>query len=95
MASVLHGFFGLLALPAIAFSLSEKRRDISWRTVASALLLQLILALVLLKLLGIMIGGLGVMAPDRRGEIIRLELKSIVAGTLATLMTGTIAGIFC
>lgn len=44
--------------------------------------------------LGIMIGGLGVMAPDRRSEIVRLGLKSIVAGTLATLMTGAIVGIF-
>ncbi len=42
--------------------------------------------------LGIMIGGLGVMAPERRGEIIELGFKSIITGTLATLMTGTIAG---
>ncbi len=44
--------------------------------------------------LGIMIGGIGAMAPDRRGEIVQLGLKSIVAGTLATLMTGSIVGIF-
>ncbi len=44
--------------------------------------------------LGIMIGGLGVMAPERRSEIVQLGLKSIVAGTLATLMTGSIVGIF-
>ena len=43
--------------------------------------------------LGIMVGGLGAMAPDRRGEIISLGLKSIVAGTLATCMTGAIVGI--
>jgi concentrative nucleoside transporter, CNT family len=42
--------------------------------------------------LGIMIGGLGVMAPDRRKEIVRLGMKSIVAGTLATLMTGALIG---
>jgi len=42
--------------------------------------------------LGIMIGGLGVMAPDRRTEIVALGIKSIVAGTLATLMTGAILG---
>jgi concentrative nucleoside transporter, CNT family len=43
--------------------------------------------------LGIMIGGLGTMAPQRRGEIVSLGLRSIVAGTLATSMTGAIVGI--
>lgn len=42
--------------------------------------------------LGIMIGGMGTMAPDRRGEIVSLGFKSIVAGTLATCMTGAIVG---
>lgn len=42
--------------------------------------------------LGIMIGGLGAMAPERRGEIVALGMKSILAGTLATLMTGAIVG---
>jgi CNT family concentrative nucleoside transporter len=43
--------------------------------------------------LGIMIGGLGTMAPGRRSEIVALGLRSIVAGTLATCMTGAIVGI--
>lgn len=43
--------------------------------------------------LGIMIGGLAVMAPERRGEIVSLGIKSLVAGTLATLMTGALVGI--
>ncbi|GAB4257431.1 MAG: nucleoside transporter C-terminal domain-containing protein [Deferrisomatales bacterium] len=42
--------------------------------------------------LGIMIGGMGAMAPDRKGEIVSLGLKSIVAGTLATCMTGAVVG---
>ncbi|EXJ14665.1 NupC/NupG family nucleoside CNT transporter [Imhoffiella purpurea] len=42
--------------------------------------------------LGIMIGGLGAMAPERRGEIVAMGMKSIVAGTLATLMTGAVVG---
>jgi CNT family concentrative nucleoside transporter len=37
--------------------------------------------------LGIMIGGLGTMAPARRSEVVDLGLKSIVAGTLATCLT--------
>ena len=43
--------------------------------------------------LGIMIGGLGTMAPGRRSEIVALGLRSIVAGTLATCMTGAVVGI--
>lgn len=43
--------------------------------------------------LGIMIGGLGTMAPDRREEITALGLRSILAGTLATCMTGAVVGI--
>lgn len=41
---------------------------------------------------GIMVGGLSAMAPDRRDEIVGLGLKSLVAGTLATLMTGAVVG---
>jgi concentrative nucleoside transporter, CNT family len=37
--------------------------------------------------LGIMIGGLGTMSPERRGEIVGLGIRSIVAGTLATCLT--------
>jgi CNT family concentrative nucleoside transporter len=37
--------------------------------------------------LGIMIGGLGTMCPERRSEVVALGLKSIVAGTLATCLT--------
>jgi CNT family concentrative nucleoside transporter len=43
--------------------------------------------------LGIMIGGLGTMAPGRRSEIVGLGLRSVVAGTLATCMTGAVVGI--
>lgn len=43
--------------------------------------------------LGIMIGGLASMAPERRAEIVALGMKSILAGTLATLMTGAVAGL--
>lgn len=37
--------------------------------------------------LGIMIGGLGTMCPERRAEIVALGVKSIAAGTLATCLT--------
>ena len=43
--------------------------------------------------LGIMIGGMGTMAPERKDEIISLGIRSIIAGTLATCLTGTTVGI--
>lgn len=42
----------------------------------------------------IMIGGIGGIAPDRRGDLARLGLRSIVAGTLATMLTGCVVGLF-
>jgi CNT family concentrative nucleoside transporter len=44
--------------------------------------------------LGIMIGGMGAMAPERRDEIVALGLKSILAGTMAACMTGAVIGLF-
>ncbi|MGH8480690.1 MAG: NupC/NupG family nucleoside CNT transporter [Gammaproteobacteria bacterium] len=43
--------------------------------------------------LGILIGGLGTMVPERRAEVIALGPKSIVSGTLTTLLTGAIVGV--
>jgi concentrative nucleoside transporter, CNT family len=42
--------------------------------------------------LGIMIGGLGAMVPARRAEIVGLGLRTILSGTLATCMSGAVAG---
>jgi CNT family concentrative nucleoside transporter len=42
--------------------------------------------------LGILIGGLATMVPERREEIVALGLRSLVSGTLATLMTGAVVG---
>ena len=42
---------------------------------------------------GIMIGGLTAMAPERRSDVVSLGMKSIVSGTLATLLMGAIVGL--
>lgn len=42
--------------------------------------------------LGILLGGLGSMAPDRRPDIAQLGVKAIGAAVLANMMSGTIAG---
>jgi CNT family concentrative nucleoside transporter len=43
--------------------------------------------------LGILIGGMGAMVPDRRPEIVALGVRSIVSGTLATCTSGAVAGL--
>jgi CNT family concentrative nucleoside transporter len=43
--------------------------------------------------IAIMIGGIGGMAPDRRPDIARFGLRAVLAGTLATQMTGCIVSI--
>ncbi|WDI30713.1 nucleoside transporter C-terminal domain-containing protein [Hyphococcus flavus] len=43
--------------------------------------------------LGIVIGGLTALAPERRQDVIELAPKALVAGTLATLMTGSVIGL--
>jgi CNT family concentrative nucleoside transporter len=42
--------------------------------------------------LGILIGGMGAMVPERKPEIVALGLRSILSGTLATCMSGAIVG---
>ncbi len=42
--------------------------------------------------LGILIGGLGTLCPERRNEIVGLGLKALLAGVLASLMTGAVVG---
>ena len=46
-----------------------------------------------LSSLGILLGGLGSMAPSRRKDIASLGMRAILAATLANLMSATIAGI--
>jgi CNT family concentrative nucleoside transporter len=43
--------------------------------------------------IGIMIGGLGSLVPEKRGEIISLSWKALVVGTLSSCLSGTIVGI--
>jgi CNT family concentrative nucleoside transporter len=43
--------------------------------------------------IAIQIGGIGGLAPDRRSDLARLGLTAVLGGTLATMMTATIAGV--
>ncbi len=43
--------------------------------------------------LGILVGGLVAMVPERRAEITSLGARSLVSGTIATLLSGAVAGL--
>ena len=47
-----------------------------------------------LSSVAIQVGGIGALVPSRRKDLASLGLKSLIAGTIACLMTATIAGIF-
>ena len=49
---------------------------------------------VMAAFVAILLGGLTGIAPERRSEAARLGLRSILAGSLATFMTGCVAGMF-
>jgi CNT family concentrative nucleoside transporter len=43
--------------------------------------------------IGIQLGGIGALAPERRSDLARLGLRALLAGTLANYLSGCIAGI--
>ena len=45
-----------------------------------------------LSSIGIQIGGIGALAPNQRGELARLGIRAMLAGTMANLMSASIAG---
>ncbi len=43
--------------------------------------------------IGVQIGGIGALAPNKRGELARLGFRAMLAGTMANLMSAAIAGL--
>jgi CNT family concentrative nucleoside transporter len=43
--------------------------------------------------IGIQIGGIGALAPERRAELAKVGVRAMLGGALASFMTATIAGI--
>jgi CNT family concentrative nucleoside transporter len=43
--------------------------------------------------IGIQLGGIGAMAPERRADLARLGMKTLLGGFLATLINASIAGL--
>ena len=83
--TILNEFLAYLQLAALpAEALSERSRLIMTYALCG---------FANLGSLGILIGGMGAMAPERRAEITALGPRAIVAGTLATAFTGAVVGL--
>jgi concentrative nucleoside transporter, CNT family len=46
-----------------------------------------------LSSIGIQIGGIGALAPNRKGELAQLGFRAMLAGTMANLISASIVGI--
>ncbi|MDT8341470.1 MAG: NupC/NupG family nucleoside CNT transporter [Longimicrobiales bacterium] len=82
---VLNEFVAYVNFVTLADDLSERTRAI----VTFALC-----GFANLSSIAILIGGLGGMAPSRRGDIARLGVRAVAAGSLANLMSAALAGLF-
>ncbi|MCL1088286.1 NupC/NupG family nucleoside CNT transporter [Shewanella profunda] len=47
-----------------------------------------------LSSIAILLGGLGAMAPNRRHDLAKMGIRAVIAGSLANLMSATLAGLF-
>jgi CNT family concentrative nucleoside transporter len=84
MKTILNEFVAYLKLAALpADALSDRSRLI---------MLYAMCGFANFGSLGIMIGGLATMAPERRDDIVSLGFKSIISGTLSTCLIGAIVG---
>jgi len=81
---VLNELIAFLDLAAAGDSLSERSRTI---------LLYALASFANFGSVGIMLAGMIAMAPDRKSDLIGLGLKSLVAGTIATCMTGAVVAL--
>ncbi len=75
-------YLNLAALPPDALSPSSKR-----------IMTFALCGFANLASVGILVGGMGAMVPDRRSEITALGLRSLVSGTIATCLSGAWAGL--
>jgi CNT family concentrative nucleoside transporter len=80
-----------VAYSELATMLNSPNNPLSGRTVV--ILTYALCGFANLSSIGIQIGGIGGIAPERKGDLARLGLIAVLAGTLACFQTATIAGV--
>lgn len=86
---IVNEFF---AYAELAKMLGEPDNPLSGRSVV--ILTYALCGFANLSSIGIQIGGIGGIAPERKGDLARLGLVAVMGGTLACFQTATIAGVF-
>lgn len=81
---ILNEFIGYLQLVGMGDSISPR---------SQLILTYALCSFANLGSLGILVGGLGVLVPERRNEILSAAPKSILSGTLVTLMTASLVAL--
>jgi len=81
---VLNEFIGYLQMVAMGDQLGER---------SQLILTYALCSFANLGSLGILIGGLGVLVPERRAEILKAAPKSILSGTMVTMMTASLVAL--
>jgi concentrative nucleoside transporter, CNT family len=81
---VAYGRLGEWNLPESAVQISERTRDI---------MMFALCGFANFSSIGIQLGGIGGMAPERRGDLARLGLRAMLGGTLSSFMTACFAGL--
>jgi CNT family concentrative nucleoside transporter len=91
------GLIGLKAVLTEFVAYAQFAADVTAGTVTLSPRATIITAYALLGFanfasIGIQIGGIGGLAPSRRGDLARFGLRAMVAGNLAAFMSATLAG---
>jgi CNT family concentrative nucleoside transporter len=81
--TVINEIIAFMQLNASADTLSERSQAIATFAVCG---------FANVSSIGIQIGGLGALAPGRRGDIAKLGMRALIAATLANFMTACVAG---
>ena len=68
-------------------------RGRAWRRTAALIMTFAMCGFANFGSVGIMVGGIAAMVPERRTEVAKLGLRSLVSGTIATCMSGAVAGL--
>lgn len=79
------------AVAAAAGSVAEPVKQLSERSIM--ILTYALCGFANFSSIGIQLGGIGSIAPDRKSDLARLGLRAMLGGTLAAFMTACIAGI--
>lgn len=77
----------------VAFVELSKLQPGALSTTSSLIMMYAMCGFANFSAIGIVIGGMSAMVPERRQEIVSLSLRSMIVGTLATCLSGTIVGL--